>query len=442
MANSSNSTSQFSFEDAFTSLSTYKAGVMIWKVVPPILILLGTVGNVLSILVLTRKSIRTSTTAVYLTVLACSDLSVLYSGLLRQWLIYQFEVDVRKISEFGCKLNILLVYSSLDFSAWILIAVTLERVISAWFPHNARSVCTKKSAVAFLITIGVFLLCLNSHLLYGMTFKYNTTENGSDIVVGKCVEVNPDYYDFFNKQWPWIDLCAFCAIPSTVIVIGNGLILFKVLKSQKKTKARIVPTIAGGSRQTTGNAGKQSSMTAILFTLNVVFLISTSPISIYNVGYAYWADGASPELYAVLDLWWAVVNMLMYTNNSLNFLLYCLSGTKFRREVIRMFCCRNNSAASTGHHAMSNYTRTRFDTNTHTPSPSPRNSPAPDTPKLNEKTGSDNKNMATNDKQEVVHTVGNTLHPCDALRRPTTQTKTCTLADSVADEQLVDVSNA
>ena len=30
--------------------------------------------------------------------------------------------------------------------------------------------------------------------------------------------------------------------------------------------------------------------------------------------------------------------MLMYANNSVNFLLYCLSGSRFRKEAIRVFC--------------------------------------------------------------------------------------------------------
>lgn len=416
MANNSSTSSEESFMDAYTSASAYKVSIFIWKIVPPILILLGTVGNSLSILVLTRKSIRTSTTALYLTVLAVSDLLVLYSGLLRQWIIYTFEFDVRHVSEFGCKLNIWLVYSSLDFSAWILIVVTLERVISAWFPHNARTVCTKKSAMAFMISIGVFILVLNSHLMYGMSYEYKTDEFGFEVVARKCVEIDRDYFNFFNKVWPWIDLCAFCAIPFTVIVVGNCLILFKVIKSQRKTNSRVVPTIAGGSRQMTGNAGKHSSMTAMLFTLNIVFLLSTSPISIYNVGYSYWAEGASAELYARLDLWWAVVNMFMYTNNSLNFLLYCLSGTKFRREVVRIFCF-NRSAVSEGHHPPTNYTRTRFDTNSHTPSPSPRNSPAPDTPNLKDKNAG--ANVPADKQRGVTNHGGNTLHPNDALKQNT-----------------------
>lgn len=357
-------------EEDYTTFPAYKAGVAIWKTVPPILILLGTIGNSLSIFVLTRKSIRASTTALYLTVLAFSDLAVLYSGLLRQWLIYLFDTDVRHYSEAGCKINIWLVYCSLDFSAWILIIVTLERVISAWFPHNAKSVCTKKSAVAFLLSIGIFILALNSHLLYGMLFKVVYDENGNIIRVNRCEEINREYYNFFNKVWPWIDLCVFCVIPFTVIVVGNSLILVKVVKSHKKAKSTVLPTLAVNSQRThTNGHSKHSSMTTMLFTLNVVFLLSTSPVSIYNIGYTYWMTGADAASIANLDLWWAIVNMLMYTNNSLNFLLYCLSGTKFRREVINLFCRWGVCSSNTAHTPVSKYSRTRFDSDgNHIPS--------------------------------------------------------------------------
>lgn len=366
--------------DDYTMYGSYKAGILIWKVVPPILLLLGTVGNSLCIFVLTRKSIRSSTTALYLTALAFSDLAVLYSGLLRQWLIYLFEVDVRHFSEAGCKLNIWLVYCSLDFSAWILIVVTLERVISAWLPHNYRSVCTKKSAAAVMVSIGVFILALNSHLLYGMVFNNVYDEFGNVIGVDKCEEINEDYYIFFNKTWPWIDLCVFCVIPFSVIVVGNTLILVKVVNSHRKLKSAVVPSVTVNShRSPSSGHGKQSSMTTMLFTLNVVFLLCTSPVSIYNVGYSYWMSGASEQTVANLDLWWAIVNMFQYTNNSLNFLLYCLSGTKFRKEVIKIFCRTLSSVEDSCVKRSSKYSRTRYDSRTGTnrrmsPSNSPRSS--------------------------------------------------------------------
>ena len=357
--------------DDHTDYPEYKASVMIWKVVPPILIVVGTIGNILSILVLTRRSLRMSTTALYLTFLAFSDLCVLYTGLLRQWLFYLFEYDVRHVSSAGCKIHIWLLYTSLDFSAWILIAVTLERVISAWCPYSAKTKCSRKYATALVIAILIFLLGLNSHLLYGMVHKVQFDESTNATITEKCVEIHDTYRDFFVLTWPWIDLSVFCLIPFSVIVVGNGCILFKVIKSQRKTKARIVPSIkTEGTGTSHRRTSKHSSMTAMLITLNMVFLITTSPVCIYDIGYTHWASDSSNQTYASLELWWAIVNMLMYANNSLNFLLYFLSGTRFRQEVKRMFCSRFGQRTQTPVYIN---TRTKF--NTQTPSQTPSRTP-------------------------------------------------------------------
>ena len=71
---------------------------------------------ILSIVVLTSKYIRKLTAAIFLTCLTFSDLCVLYTGLLRQWLICLIDSDIRHLSEAFCKVHIWLVYSSLDFS--------------------------------------------------------------------------------------------------------------------------------------------------------------------------------------------------------------------------------------------------------------------------------------------------------------------------------------
>ena len=361
--------------DDYTTFGEYKAGILIWKVVPPILILFGTIGNILSIVVLTRKSIKASTTALYLTFLAFSDLLVLHTGLLRQWLNYLTEYDVRHTSEAACKIHIWLVYSSLDFSAWILIAVTLERVISTWCPHSAKTKCNRKYATILIISIMFLSLALNSHLLFGMVNKVTIDDKGQIKTIDRCATIDPMYANFFNVTWPWIDLCAFCLIPFTVIVVGNSCILFKVIKSRQKAKSRIRPSLRSTHKSSSHIGPTNSSMTAMLFTLNMVFLFTTSPVSIYNIGYPHWLSGASEPTIASLEFWWAVVNMLMYTNNSINFLLYCLSGSRFRQEVKRLFCsmkCRGINLT------LGNFTKTKFPTQERTPTSfinSERNAP-------------------------------------------------------------------
>ena len=251
-------------------------------------------------------------------------------------------------------------YSSLDFSAWILIAVTLERVISNWCPYSAKTKCSRKYATILLIAILFLCLGLNSHLLFGMVDK--VSEDGKS--VHKCSTMDENYNAFFNLTWPWIDLCAFCLIPFSVIVVGNAFILFKVIKSRKKACPRVQPSVRSLHSNSQSHQN-HSSMTVMLFTLNMVFLFTTSPISIYSVGYPIWLEGATQETKASLEFWWAVVNMLMYTNNSLNFLLYCLSGSRFRQEVKRLFCPTRNESSNV---ALHDFKRTRVRTNSQVPS--------------------------------------------------------------------------
>ena len=354
----------------YTNFPDYRAGLLIWKVVPPFLILLGTIGNILSIVVLTRKSIKISTTmALYLTFLAFSDLLVLYTGLLRQWILYVFKYDVRHLSEAACKIHMWLLFTLRDFSGWILLAVTLERVISVWCPLSAKTKCSRKYATALLIIILLFLLALNSHVMYGMVNKGTVEEH--DTGTRSCSVIDTKYGSFYNLTWPWIDVCVFCLIPFSVIVVGNGCILFRVIRSQRKTKARSVPSINTNQSRISHRSGpKQSSLTAILFTLNTVFLFTTFPVSIYMIGSPPWEESGTVQDYATLDLWWAVVNMLMYTNNSSNFLLYCLRGTQIRQEVKRIFCPKSRQGSNIPSDI---YSRTTFNAElaSYTPSVTP-----------------------------------------------------------------------
>ena len=45
------------------------------------------------------------------------------------------------------------------------------------------------------------------------------------------------------------------------------------------------------------------------------------------------ADWNRQNRQADWDLGWAVVNMLMYCNNAMNFFLYLVSGRKFRNQL-------------------------------------------------------------------------------------------------------------
>ena len=77
--------------------------VTLWKIVSPLLLVVGVIGNVLSIAVLSRQRMRHTTTSVYLRLLAVFDTVVLLVVLPRKLVYFHSSVDIKDLSVFACK---------------------------------------------------------------------------------------------------------------------------------------------------------------------------------------------------------------------------------------------------------------------------------------------------------------------------------------------------
>ncbi|XP_046584874.1 probable G-protein coupled receptor B0563.6 [Haliotis rubra] len=309
----------------------YKVGVAIWTYIPPILIVMGSIGNILCIAVLSQTSMKLSTTSLYLRVLAVVDVVVLYTGLLRQWLLYFLDLDIRWMTETGCKIHTWIVYVVVHSSAWLLVAVTLERVLSVMFPHTVKMKCTRNAAYAIIAGILVLFLLLNAHYLYGIGDYY--LQEGNETLLIPCDGITDGYYYFETTVWPWVDFCIYSFLPSTILIISNFCIIRKVFSSD--TKANSVKGYCGN---VTARRNKTTSMTMTLVVVSAAYVICTTPFCVYTIYTNIFSEGLSPETQATRSLLWSLVNMLQYCNNSINFILYSVTGSRFRHELKGLFC--------------------------------------------------------------------------------------------------------
>lgn len=343
-------TQSVSTRDDMENQDADKAAKILWKVISPLLLILGTFGNILVITVLTRKSSRKVPTSIFLSALAVSDLLALLTGLLRQWIRYVFETDIRTdISVSGCRFHWFIVYLVTQFSSWMLICVTAERVASTLVPHKSRVIFTIRNALILVCTVFVVLVLLNGHYLFGYGYKNHTYENGQN-ETERCVPITDRYESFIIYTWTWIDLCVFYLIPFIVLLVGNTLIINKVITSHRKSRRAVVPgnDTRNARMGNFNHAGaKISSLTLTLLLVSAVFFICITPIVVYPIGEPYWADGASEKKLASLFLIETIANLLMYINHSINFVLYFLSGRKFRNEVKLLFCRRRTTQNET-----------------------------------------------------------------------------------------------
>ena len=174
---------------------------------------------------------------------------------------------------------------------------------------------------------------INSHLLYGFGRLEITVDNETMLI--PCAPLTPEYETFFGEVWTWIDLCKFSLVPFSVLTGGNVCIIWNLMKSGRKSRTRIAPSQSTTTSSSTNN--KTSTMSVLLICLNIVFVFCTAPVCVYFIGEPYWIPKDVPRNIQLKDPWWAFVNILMYTNSTINFILYCLSGSKFRGELKKMF---------------------------------------------------------------------------------------------------------
>lgn len=315
---------------ALEDYAEYRHSVLLWKIMSPMLLLFGTVGNVLTIIVLLRRRNRGNSTAIYLCALAFSDIIVLNTGLMRQWLSFLIDLDIRRFHDSICQIHIFLVYTSLQCSSWLLVAVTSERLIGVWLPHRVMNGCSKRTALIVTSTIVLSLSILNSHWFYGL--KNFTSVEGNETYEVICDTDIDDYNEFQLYIWPWVDLWVVCLVPFIILFVGNASIIVRVLLSKQKTRRQVAPSNQSKPKK---KDDKTSQLTAMLLLLNAVFFINVSPICIFLLYQTYGMLEAIENDHdqAVVDLWWAVVNMFCYLNNAINFVLYFLSGSRFRAEV-------------------------------------------------------------------------------------------------------------
>lgn len=100
-------------------------------------IIFGTIGNLLTLLVLCKPRMRKHSTFTYLTILSLCDTLVLYFGLFRDYLVYKYKYDID--GDFICKFHVFFFYFVLHMASWLLVAVNIDRLIAATFLGKSRN---------------------------------------------------------------------------------------------------------------------------------------------------------------------------------------------------------------------------------------------------------------------------------------------------------------
>ena len=242
-------------------------------------------------------------------------LGMLWAGYFPGWLSYLTNGAVNAYAWTKCGLVFFCWYFFRHYSSALLTMMTVEKFIALYFPLKTKSICTVKTAKWASGIAGVFYALINIFWFFVVNVE---TLNEARVTFCRFKDFYVPYSWYVTK----IDATLYAYLPFATMGLCNVAIIYKFVKAQLAAKR--------GGTESTNQALSSAAMrgTAILITVTMTFLILTVPTNIILSISLQTHPLLSPFLYFLVCL-----------NHSINGFLYCIVGTRFRKELIATLCC-------------------------------------------------------------------------------------------------------
>ena len=313
-----NSTEQSVTPDLFLqeaeTYRTYKVAKFIDNYYFPVLIPLRLLGNTLSFLVVIRPNNRKVSTCIYMAAISIND-KLMPSWTFRTWYSFTFKSDYPKL----CKLTAYGSYLILQNSTFQIVAMTIDKYITIKWPHKAATYSTPSRAKVIILVIFIFAAMYNlPHY-----FMANVVEGQRGFSVENTLA----------KVHSWLSFVLNGVMPFTLLIHMNYAIVKTVRDSREMFREHVKTTGMETQQKTMKSA--ESQLTTMLLFVTTLFLILIFPSYIRFI-YAAFSSPDTPSKFADSLLISEISYHLYVTNSGLNFLLYCISGQKFRNDLKEM----------------------------------------------------------------------------------------------------------
>ena len=302
-----------------------------YNYVCPILWIVGSISNVLAFWVFSQKDVQGTVSGLLFKYLAVSDFLALLDCVFRiPWI--GFAEKVYSIGKWSCGIYAYLINIVKFISAWMIVAISIERVIGVMYPLHAKSWCTIRKGKIF--TVCILLISLFAYIPALGSFKVLMIPNpiNEDPVILCGIKNN-----VFAKIYPPSSMVISSLLPFLLIGICNGLIIRSLAKLRNSSIA------------TTSLVKK--SPTKMLLLVSFAFIVLTGPAVVFYALLSFWItpDGTLKFIQSGLLTYDPIVVNLKLTNHAVNFFLYCLSGSKFRNQLSALLCgCRRRGPVTEG----------------------------------------------------------------------------------------------
>ena len=269
-------------------------------------LIVGSLGNFLTLVIAMRKRMRQTSTGIYLSFLSILDTVFLYVRIIPQLLVYLNAPSRGLSGEFGCKITSFFVFYVDHLSAWIRLCFTTERMFAVTLPYIYRAHFTRIITVIILLTCSVILAGVNSFSLVLIRRD------------GKTCRFARTFYIF-----KWVDVVVSTIIPFLGIFLSNSIMLYSLWHANRQRQ------------HMTNWQSNVHKISILCLSSSFCFVLSAAPIRIYllaeNSGLYYSAENSNVRLDISIGL-----HMCRLLNSSIGFLVYWLGGSLFREEMAKL----------------------------------------------------------------------------------------------------------
>ena len=207
-------------------------------------------------------------------------------------------------------------YFGKHYSSMLLVMMSMKKCFAVYFPLQSKTVCTVRTAKWATGIVGFILAGYNSvHFVLRKSLVHKPSGRHICGVVGN--------YKVILRA---IDSVLYSFGPFILMFITNLAVVLKFMAAKCKNTHNT-------STESTNQALSKSATrgTAMVVTVSVMFLLLTAPVGVENAltGIILLENKPLFELFS---------NITQYLNHTINGVLYCIVGSRFRREFFKIFC--------------------------------------------------------------------------------------------------------
>ena len=339
----------FEFFEDFYGVSMPEKGLAekLYKFVPPVFLIIATIGNLLSAIVLHSMYKKVLSSCQYLFVACFVDTLGLFILCGNEWHLHVTGFDVRQKAMFSsnslCKIFPFVESFLTHISIWLLVAIVIETTIVVLKVEKLLKVYVLERARAVILLIIVLLVCINAHCFW--SFSLQDEEEKKEI---KCSNFNRQgsyaSAEFRKVVWPIMDILITNFFPYFIIFACTVILITRKVKRTDRSREAVN---IWKTYHLDGSSAREFQISIIV--ICILYLVLMVP-KFANDIFVFLVDqnGLAMVPYSVplsskMILAECICDFLHYSFLSFKFIVYVSTSKKFRDELCLLLTCQRCS---------------------------------------------------------------------------------------------------